>query len=231
MNILLIPGLWLTGDAWRDIEGPLRSRGHHVVALDLPGQGDGNVAATLDDQVDAVLRVMDTDPSPWVIVGHSAGSKLGWLCVDRRAGSVERLVCVGGFPGGADEPYFGDFVPEEGWVTFPGWSTFEGPDIVDLSPDMRARLERLFQPVSALVTQQVMTFHDPARYDVPVTVVCPEFSSDQALEWVDAGYLPDVSALRDITYVDLESGHWPMVSCPERFASCLLEILGADSQS
>ncbi|NNN04120.1 MAG: alpha/beta hydrolase [Acidimicrobiaceae bacterium] len=225
MNVLLIPGLWLDAAVWEDVTRPLRAVGHHVVAVSLPGQGDDNPDATLDDQIGAITAEMDAVEGPWVLVGHSAGSKLGWLSLDCRVQSVLRLICVGGFPGGADQPYFGDLEPQNGWVTFPGWEVFEGPDTEDLDETQRARFVAMSHPVSARVTEKVMVFHDPRRYRIPVTVICPEFTSAQAREWVDAGYLPEVEALRDVTFVDLDSGHWPMLSCPDRLTELLSRIL------
>ena len=45
----------------------------------LPGQGDGNAAATLDDQVAAVLASVDACTGPPLVVGHSAAASLAWV--------------------------------------------------------------------------------------------------------------------------------------------------------
>ncbi len=231
MNVILIPGLWLDASAWDEVVDALSSRGHHVVAMSLPGQGDGNGSVALGDQLAAVTSTIDSREDPWIVVGHSAGCKLGWLAVDRRVERVAKFISVGGFPGGDGEPYFPDIEPHDGWVTFPGWATFEGPDSADLDEAMRERLQSMFHPVAAGVTSEVMNFSDPRRFDVPVTVICPEFSPAEAREWMAAGYLPDVVKVTHLDFVDLDSGHWPMVSCPTRFIDALTECVESGGSS
>jgi hypothetical protein len=41
MDIILIPGMWLTGSAWDETAEELRRLGHHPTALTLPGLADG----------------------------------------------------------------------------------------------------------------------------------------------------------------------------------------------
>jgi hypothetical protein len=55
-------------------------------------------------------------------------------------------------------------------------------------------------------------------------MVCPEFTPAQAEEWVDAGDLPELSRAREVTYVDIDSGHWPMFSRPAELATMLAEV-------
>jgi hypothetical protein len=54
-----------------------------------------------------------------------------------------------------------------------------------------------------------VTLTDQRRCDVPVTLVCPEFSPDRAKEWVHGGDVPELSAVTELSYVDIGSGHWP----------------------
>ena len=87
MRIILIPGLWLDGTAWRDVLPGLEAAGHQPVGLMLPGQGDGNAAATLDDQLAAVLAAIDSSPAPVTVVGHSAAGTLAWRSPPRPRGA------------------------------------------------------------------------------------------------------------------------------------------------
>jgi len=56
------------------------------------------------------------------------------------------------------------------------------------------------------------------RYDVPVTIICPEFSSAQAREWIDEGQVPELARASRVDYDDIESGHWPMLTRPIELA-------------
>jgi pimeloyl-ACP methyl ester carboxylesterase len=59
------------------------------------------------------------------------------------------------------------------------------------------------------------------RFDVPVVLVCPEFSPEQAREWIDAGDVPELTKAKYLDYVDIDSGHWPMFSQPAELARLL----------
>src|SRR5262245_23414884 len=123
-DILLIGGLWLDGGTvWRAVADALEERGHRAVPITLPGQGDGNEAATLADQVATVVAAVDAAERP-TVVGHSAACSLAWLAADARPDEVGRVVLIGGFPS-ADGDLYADFFPiEDGVMPFPGWGPF-----------------------------------------------------------------------------------------------------------
>ena len=72
-----------------------------------------------------------------------------------------------------------------------------------------------------------MQLQDERRLDVPVTLICPEFSPAQAREWIDGGKVPELSKARHIDYADIESGHWPMFTRPAELADLLAEAAHA----
>jgi hypothetical protein len=53
-------------------------------------------------------------------------------------------------------------------------------------------------------------------YDVPSTAICTGFTSDQYKAAVKEGYawLGGFAELRDVTWIDLPTSHWPMWSRP-----------------
>lgn len=221
-DIVLIGGLWLPADVWTDVVDELAGLGHRGLPVSLPGQGDGNAAATLDDQVAAVLAVVDDCDDPPLVVGHSAAASLAWIAADRRA--LAGAALIGGFPVADGEPY-ADFLPiVDGAMPFPGWAAFEGPDAADLDPAARDRLAASMTPVPEAVAKGIVRLRDDARYDVGVTLICPEFGLEDARAWLAAGELPELAKARHLELVDLDSGHWPMVSQPARLAAALAEI-------
>lgn len=224
MDILLIAGLWLDGTAWKDVSPELERLGHRPVPLTLPGQGDGNASATLADQLTAVLAAVDAAPGPVTVVGHSAASTLAWLAADARPDRVARAVLIGGFPGN-DGAAYADFFPiADGAMPFPGWEPFAGPDSADLDEQARARLAAAAIPVPAGVARGVVRLTDERRFDVPVTVVCPEFSPEEAKGWISAGQIPELAGAKHVEFVDIASGHWPMVTRPTELAGLLSAI-------
>jgi pimeloyl-ACP methyl ester carboxylesterase len=223
MDIVLIAGMWLDGSAWDAVVPELERLGHRPVPLTLPGQGDENADATFDDQVAAVLAAVDAADGRALVVGHSAASALAWVAADARPEKVARVALIGGMPSPDGETYFGFFEPVEGVVPFPGWEPFEGPDSDDLSSEQKASVAANAIPVPAAVTQGVVRLTDERRYDVPVTLVCPEFTPEQAKEWVEAGEVPELAKASRLEYVDIDSGHWPMFTQPRELARILAD--------
>ncbi|MGP4005825.1 alpha/beta fold hydrolase [Streptomyces sp. 4N124] len=221
MDILLIGGLWLDGSAWDDVVPELTALGHRPVPLTLPGQGDGTASATLEDQLGTVLAAVDAASEKPLVVGHSAASSLAWLAADARPEKVAKVILIGGFPAADGRAYADHFAIEGGTVPFPGWSPFEGADAADLDQESRDRFASAAVPVPEAVARGVVRLTDERRFDVPVVVVCPEFTPAQAEEWIAAGESPELARATHLEYVDLDSGHWPMVTRPRELAHVL----------
>jgi pimeloyl-ACP methyl ester carboxylesterase len=227
MEILLIGGLWLDGSAWDKVVPRLASLGHRAIPLTLPGQGDGSSSARLDDQVAAVVGAVDATTGSPLVVGHSAASTLAWMAADARPGKVGKVAIIGGFPAADGELYADSFEFKDGLVPFPGWHCFEGPDSADLDEGTKARIASAAIPVPEAVAKGVVHLSDERRFDVPVTLICPEFSVAQAREWVEGGKVPELAKSRHVAYVDIDSGHWPMFSRPTELATLLAEVANA----
>jgi len=221
MDIVLIAGLWLDGSAWDDVVPALEELGHRPVPLTLPGQGDGSTAATLDDQVATVLAAVDSAPERAMVVGHSAASTLAWLAADARPEKVAKVALIGGYPSAHEQLYADFFEVTNGSMPFPGWEPFEGPDSDDLDEQAKGSIAAAAIPVPEGVAKGVVRLADERRFDVPVVLVCPEFTPAQAQEWIDAGELPELAKVKHLELVDIDSGHWPMFSKPVDLAGVL----------
>ncbi len=222
MDIILISGLWLDASAWDATAERLRDRGHRVTAVSLPGQGAPPSAATLDDQLGAVLDAVDAAGGEVMVVGHSAASALAWIAADALPGSVARVVTVGGFPPADGATYVEDeFAAQGDSLPFPGWERFDDEVVADLDEDRRAAIAAAAIPVPIGVAHATVRLRDERRYGVPVTVICPEFSAEQVREWIAAGELPELSRAADVECIDIDSGHWPMVTRPDELADLL----------
>ena len=221
MDILLIAGLWLDGSAWDEVVPALAALGHRPVPLTLPGQGDGTASATLDDQVAAVVAAVDAAAGRPLVVGHSAACTLAWLAADARPEKVAKVALIGGFPTTDGKPYADFFESTDGVMPFPGWGPFEGPDSADLDEPARRRFEAAAIPVPDAVTKGVVRLADERRFDVPIVLVCPEFTPAEAQEWIAAGDVPELAKAKHLDFVDIDSGHWPMVSQPVELARLL----------
>lgn len=223
MDILLIAGLWLDGSVWDGVAAQLEARGHRAVPVSLPGQSDGDMSATLADQVAAVVAAVDAAAGRPMVVGHSAACSLAWLAADARPGKISKVALIGGFPGPDGSPYFDALPVRDGVVPFPGWDTFDGPDSADLDDAARQAIAAAAIPVPEGVACGVIRLADERRYDVPVVVICPEFSPVQAREWVEHGDVPELAKTTRVSFADLDSGHWPMISAPAGLARLLTQ--------
>ncbi|MGW1060146.1 alpha/beta fold hydrolase [Micromonospora rubida] len=223
-QIVLLGGLWLDASAWDGVVSELEKQGRRAVAVTLPGQGDGNTSATLNDQVRAVLVAIDAAPGGSVVVGHSGACTLAWLVADARPSLVSKVVMIGGFPQ-ADGDFYANFFPiENGVMPFPGWEPFEGADAADLDDQVRQRFSDAAIPVPEAVAKGIVRLTDERRYDVPVVMVCPEYTPTQAREWLDAGELPELAKAKHVELVDIDSGHWPMLTRPAELARILTDV-------
>jgi pimeloyl-ACP methyl ester carboxylesterase len=221
MDIVLIAGLWLDGSAWDDVLPELEKLGHRGIPVTLPGQGDGTTAATYDDQAGAVLAAVDAAEGRPLVVGHSAACTLAWVAADRRPDDVTGVVLIGGFPTTDGEAYADFFEPTGEGVPFPGWEPFEGPDSDDMSAELKAEVAAGAHPVPVGVTKGIVRWTDERRHGVPLTLVCPEFSPEQAKEWIASGDVPELADATALELVDIDSGHWPMFTQPAALAALL----------
>jgi pimeloyl-ACP methyl ester carboxylesterase len=221
MDILLIGGLWLNSPVWDDVVSALERLDHRPVAVTLPGQGTGTASATLDDQVATVLAAVDSAQDKPFVVGHSAASTLAWMAADARPEKVAKVALIGGFPSSDGDLYASFFEVKDGVMPFPGWGPFEGPDSVDLDEATRDRIAAAAIAVPEGVAKGVVRLSDERRFDVPVVLVCPEFTPAQAKGWIEAGEIPELAKAKHLSYVDIDSGHWPMVTRPVELAQLL----------
>ena len=223
--VVLLPGLWLTGGTWDAVAAELVRLGLRPVVPALPGVDDGDRTASLDDQLTTAVAALDAAPGEGraVVVGHSAAASLAWLVADRRPDAVRAVVVIGGFPA-ADGEVYAELAPiADGVMPFPGWEPFEGPDSADLDEAARESFVRAAVPVPEGVARGVVRLTDDARHSIPATLVCPEFSPDEARGWVADGELPELAAATTLRYTDIDSGHWPLITRPVELAGLIAD--------
>jgi pimeloyl-ACP methyl ester carboxylesterase len=238
MDIILIPGLWLDGSSWDAVRPPLEAAGHRAHALTLPGMEGADVDRSsigLADHVAAVVAAIDAvDPGagPVVLVGHSAGAAIAHAALDARPERVARAIYIGGFPTGDGDAIVDGLRVVDGEVPLPAWSDFDAADLGDLDDAARADFGRRAIPSPAGVTTDRQRLADTRRYDVPVTVICPEFTSEALRGWIDQGAGPvrELALIADVELVDLPTGHWPQFTRPTDLAAAILASIDKQGQ-
>jgi pimeloyl-ACP methyl ester carboxylesterase len=230
MDIILIPGLWLDGRSWEKVVPVLERAGHCAHSLTLPGMESKDAdrsKITLRDHVDAVVAAIDS-VGPAVgkvlLVGHSVGAAIAYAALDARPDRVARAVYVGGFPVGDGDTLADGYPAENGEVPLPDWSAFEDEELAGLDHMGRTEFRERAIPSPERVTRDPQRLADDRRYDVSVTVICPEFTSEMLRGWIDKGLAPvrEFTKIRDVELVDLPTGHWPQFTRPEDLARAIL---------
>ena len=230
MDVILIPGLWLDASSWDEVVPAIERAGHRAHPLTLPGMESVTAdrsAITLRDHVDAVVATIDSLEGKVALVAHSAGGAVAHAAVDARPDRVAHAVYVGGFPL-PDGVAIGDEYPaENGEIPLPDWSSFADEDLAELDDAALERFRRRAIPSPEHVTRDPQRLSDERRYDVPVTAIATEYTTEMLRDWITRGMPPvsEFAKIRSVDYVDLPTGHWPQFTRPDELARLVLASL------
>ncbi|MGH2557146.1 MAG: alpha/beta fold hydrolase [Actinomycetota bacterium] len=227
--IVLVPGFWLGAWAWDEVAAALRADGHDVTARTLPGLESANAdraSVTLADHVDAICKAVTAAGRPVVLAVHSGAGAPGYAVTDRIPEQIAAMVYVDTGPAkGALDPEF-DAVEK----ALPSREELEKEENLDgLSEEQLETFRRRAVPEPGAALRDAAELTNDARLDVPSTVICTGFTSEQYKDAIKEGYtfLAGLTELRDVTYVDLPTSHWPMWSRPRELAGIIGDIAKA----
>ena len=223
--IILVPGFWLGAWAWDEVASILRADGHEVTAITLPGLESADAdrsAITFADHVDAIVDAVTAAGRPVVLAVHSATGFSGYAASDRIPEKIAAMVYVDSAPGkgavnaefeGDDNPLNWDEVSEE-------------ENLDGLSEEQKETFRQRAVPVPGGVMRGTVELTNDARRDIPSTLICTGYTSDQYKDAVKEGYawLAGVPELRNVTWVDLPTSHWPMWSRPRDLAAIIGDV-------
>ena len=231
--IVLVPGFWLGAWAWDEVASALRANGHEVTALTLPGLESADTdrsSITLADHADAICEAVTAAGRPVVLAVHSGAGAPGYAVTDRIPEQIAGMVYVDTGPAkGALDPEFGD--AEKPLPSAEELAAEENLDGLTEEHLETFRQRAVPQPGSALRDAAELT--NDARLDVPSTVICTGFSSEQYKEAMKEGYsfLAGLSELRNVTWIDLPTSHWPMWSRPQELAAIIGDVARGAAES
>jgi pimeloyl-ACP methyl ester carboxylesterase len=232
MDIILVPGLWLDGSSWEQVVPVLEAAGDRPHPLTMPGMESKDADRsrfTLHDHVEAVIKEIDAcaPDQKVLLVGHSAGCGIAHAAVDARPDRVARAIYIGGFPTGEGGTLGAGFPSENGEVPLPDWSEFDAEDLADMDEEARAAFRERSIPSPERVTRDPQQLVDQRRYEVPVTAIATEYTTDMLRDWIAEGAEPvrEFTNIRNVDYVDLPTGHWPQFTRPEDLARAILATM------
>ena len=107
--------------------------------------------------------------------------------------------------------------PGEGDLPLPSWDELAsaGSSAEGLDDATRATFRARAMPQPGAVARAPIEVGNDRRLAVPTTVVCTSLPSAVLEPLVAAGQIPsELPLMTDVHYVDLPTGHWPMLSRP-----------------
>ncbi|HEX4062097.1 MAG TPA: alpha/beta hydrolase [Streptosporangiaceae bacterium] len=232
-TFVLVPGFWLGAWAWDEVAGPLRAAGHRVEAMTLPGlegRDTPRAGVTLADHVNAVTEhVAALDPGV-ILAGHSGAGRIVSAVTDLIPDRIRRVVYVDSGPqpdGATHQPTPGPDVTE---IPLPSWAEFEadGVSLAGLDEATLARWADRALPQPAGPAREPIRLVNPAREQVPVTMITSSFPSSEIMRLAAEGHrwFAELPRLK-VSYIDLPTGHWPMWSRPGDLAAALADTAAA----
>ena len=231
--IILVPGFWLGAWAWDDVATALREDGHTVTALTLPGLDSVDTdrsAITATDHVEAICDAVTAAAQPVVLAVHSGAGFSGYAASDRVPELIAAMVYVdtGAGAGAMDAEFEGDEKPLPSAEELAQNENLDG-----LSDSQLATFRERAVPEPGGVLREAIELTNEARLDIPSTVICTAYTSDEYRDAVEKGYefVLGLRDLRNITWVDLPTSHWPMWSRPAELAAIIGDVAKAHASS
>jgi pimeloyl-ACP methyl ester carboxylesterase len=223
--IVLVPGFWLGAWAWDEVAAALRADGHDVTALTLPGLESADAdrsSIMLADHVDAICAAVTAAGRPVVLAVHSGAGFAGYAASDRVPERIAAMVYVDSAPGkGALDREFDGVEKPLVWEQIAEEENLDG-----LSEEQMETFRQRAIPQPGGVLREGVELTNDARLDVPTTVIATGYPSEQYKDSVKEGYawLAGLAELRDVTWVDLPTSHWPMWSRPQELAAIIGDV-------
>jgi pimeloyl-ACP methyl ester carboxylesterase len=221
--IVLVPGFWLGAWAWNEVASALRADDHDVSALTLPGRESADADRSeiaLSDHVDAICDAIRAASAPVVLAVHSGSGAAGYAASDRLPELIAAMVYVDSGPAtGALDP---DFDGVEKPLPSPEELSAE-ENLDGLSEEQLETFRQRAVPEPGGVLRDGAALTNHARLDIPSVAICTGFTSEQYKDAMKEGYswLGGFAELRDLTWVDLPTSHWPMWSRPQELAALI----------
>jgi pimeloyl-ACP methyl ester carboxylesterase len=232
-HFVLVHGAWHGGWCWDGVISALEKAGHTAEAPTMPGMapGDDRAGVTFDDYVAALISVLEKQPKPVILAGHSSAGFLLQASAPRAANKIKRLVFLNAFvlPDGLCQF---DLVPPEASTGLtaaanasPDKSVPVIEDVVrgmlmagDTKEAQDALLARLSPQPLVLFTTKVDT-KPFVKLDIPKTVIFAR--EDTSLP--PGAFLGMAQGLGSFDLIEIPGGHEHLVVTPEVVAAALVQ--------
>jgi pimeloyl-ACP methyl ester carboxylesterase len=236
-TFVLTGGAWIGAWAWRDVSERLRTLGHRVYPLSLTGLAErvhlAGPNVDLDTHITDVLNLFEfEDLTDVVLVGHSYAGAVITGVADRVPKHLKALVYCDAGPLGNGQRMLDLLPPEQqeptrrdiaehgdGWrMAFPGFPALgNGASLTGVGEAERALMQRhaVDHPFGTYTQPLRLQHAEPGAFE-RVVIVCED--GQRFLEFMKA------TLGGETRYLELDTGHWPMLSRPADLAALLQDI-------
>ncbi len=239
-HFILVHGAWEESRAWNDAAAPLRQSGHEVTAIDLPGHGANKQdvsEVTMAGYVQSVVNTLNRLDHPVILVGHSMTGSVISQVAERIPQKIERLIFVAAF------------LLKDGGTVMEAMQSDAGNQLL---PQVVFSDDQTFGTVSEETFRSV-GLHDVDERVIERVLplmggkqATEPFMAKMALSESNFGSVPKTYIRTDIdrvtspelqdrmianwpveTVLDIEAGHFPAFSVPEKLAELLAKSASA----
>ncbi len=204
--------------------------GHDVTALTLPGLESADAdrsKVTLSDHIDAICDALRAADARVVLALHSATGFSGYAASDRIPERIAAMVYVDTAPGkGALDPDFSAVEKPMVWKDIAEEENLDG-----LTEEQMETFRQRAVPEPGALLREGAELTNDARRDIPSTLICTGFTAEQyqayARDHPEWAFLAGIPELRNATWVDLPTSHWPMWSRPKELAAIIGDVAKA----
>src|SRR5215471_11772481 len=229
-----LPGAWMGAWSWTFVLDRLRAAGQVAQAHCFPGVGEraAELSPQLDNDAflaDTLARIEREDWRDLVLVGHSFGSLIAQMVVDRMPERIAHLVIIDGGIAQDGQSIFGripaPIVAKRKTLV----QTVNGTEVLPFAPvgsliiddkELAAWTHRQLTPHPVACYTKPIRLHHPAGNGRPMTYIActkPRYP-------VSAGMHEKVQAMPHIRFRPIEAGHNCIISAPHLVADELLAI-------
>jgi len=229
-----LPGAWMGAWTWQFVLERLTAAGHRATAHSFPGVGEraAELSPALDNDVflaDTLARIEREGLTDIVLVGHSFGSLIAQMVVDRMPERIAHLVIIDGGIAQDGQSIFGRIPPHIAAKRKTLVQTVNGTEVLPFAPvgsliiddpELAAWTHRQLTPHPVACYTKPIRLHHPAGNGRPMTYIActkPRYP-------VSAGSHEKVQAMPHIRFRPIEGGHNCILSAPDLVANELLEI-------
>jgi pimeloyl-ACP methyl ester carboxylesterase len=228
-TFLLVPGAWLGGWCWRNVAPHLQAGGHAVIAATLTGLGERahllRPDIGLDTHVADIVDLLRQDMNDVTLVGHSYGGTVITAVAERAPDRIRRLVYLDAAVPRDGESNNDVIGPERAAALRlaadsdgDGWRVPPAVSVDGLPEALRCWV------MAHLTPHPLRPFGEPVSVRSQAAAALPRTFIRTSTQSVLYGALMERARQAGWSCRDLEGGHYPMFTEPQRVAAALAEL-------